>query len=161
MSLSHQRILIIGGGFSGMAAAIELRKQGAQVDLVEIDPGWRNYGAGISLGDAKRELVYGRVSRRLRECVLSKGNTLDPAEAYRAFRGRDPDPAAPLIRRALSLACADTLDPGLPLGVQGAGLSGPALLRRRESGRVCRSEQLGWRWLRRFQACRAFCLACL
>ena len=52
MSLSHQRILIIGGGFSGMAAAIELRKQGAQVDLVEIDPGWRSYGAGISLGGA-------------------------------------------------------------------------------------------------------------
>eukprot|EP01034_Spumella_vulgaris_P041191 gene41191-50988_t len=35
-----------------MAAAIELRKQGAQVDLVEIDPGWRSYGAGISLGGA-------------------------------------------------------------------------------------------------------------
>jgi 2-polyprenyl-6-methoxyphenol hydroxylase-like FAD-dependent oxidoreductase len=44
------KILIIGGGFSGMAAAIELRKQGADVDLVEIDPEWRNYGAGISLG---------------------------------------------------------------------------------------------------------------
>ena len=35
----HQRILIIGGGFSGMAAAIELRKRGAAVDLAEIDPG--------------------------------------------------------------------------------------------------------------------------
>lgn len=52
MNLTSQRILIIGGGFSGMAAAIELRKQGAQVDLVEIDPGWRSYGAGISLGGA-------------------------------------------------------------------------------------------------------------
>lgn len=52
MSLSSQCILIIGGGFSGMAAAIALRKQGAQVDLVEIDPGWRSYGAGISLGGA-------------------------------------------------------------------------------------------------------------
>ena len=47
-----QRILIIGGGFSGMSAAIELRKAGAEVDLVEIDPEWRNYGAGISLGGA-------------------------------------------------------------------------------------------------------------
>ena len=35
-----------------MSAAIELRKLGAEVDLVEIDPGWRNYGAGISLGGA-------------------------------------------------------------------------------------------------------------
>ena len=52
MALAAQRILIIGGGFSGMSAAIELRKLGAEVDLVEIDPGWRSYGAGISLGGA-------------------------------------------------------------------------------------------------------------
>lgn len=50
--MTPRRILIIGGGFSGMAAAIQLRKQGAEVDLVEIDPGWRSYGAGISLGGA-------------------------------------------------------------------------------------------------------------
>ncbi|WP_077035459.1 FAD-dependent oxidoreductase [Pelomonas sp. KK5] len=47
-----KNILIIGGGFSGMAAAIQLRKIGAHVDLVEIDPGWRSYGAGISIGGA-------------------------------------------------------------------------------------------------------------
>jgi 2-polyprenyl-6-methoxyphenol hydroxylase-like FAD-dependent oxidoreductase len=52
MTRSASRILIIGGGFSGMAAAIQLRKLGAEVDLVEIDPGWRSYGAGISLGGA-------------------------------------------------------------------------------------------------------------
>ena len=44
--------LIIGGGFSGMSAAIEFRKHGVGVDLVEIDPQWRSYGAGISLGGA-------------------------------------------------------------------------------------------------------------
>jgi 2-polyprenyl-6-methoxyphenol hydroxylase-like FAD-dependent oxidoreductase len=52
MTLAARRILIIGGGFSGMAAAIALRQRGADVDLVEIDPGWRSYGAGISLGGA-------------------------------------------------------------------------------------------------------------
>jgi 2-polyprenyl-6-methoxyphenol hydroxylase-like FAD-dependent oxidoreductase len=46
------RVLIIGGGFSGMSAAIELRKRGVEVDIAEIDPGWRSYGAGISLGGA-------------------------------------------------------------------------------------------------------------
>lgn len=51
MTAAH-KILIIGGGFSGMAAAIQLRKQGCAVDVVEIDPGWRSYGAGISLGGA-------------------------------------------------------------------------------------------------------------
>jgi 2-polyprenyl-6-methoxyphenol hydroxylase-like FAD-dependent oxidoreductase len=52
MSASGLRVLIIGGGFSGMSAAIQLRKSGASVDLVEIDAGWRSYGAGISLGGA-------------------------------------------------------------------------------------------------------------
>ena len=47
-----RKVLIVGGGFSGMSAAIQLRKQGVEVDLVEIDSGWRSYGAGISLGGA-------------------------------------------------------------------------------------------------------------
>jgi 2-polyprenyl-6-methoxyphenol hydroxylase-like FAD-dependent oxidoreductase len=46
------KVLVVGGGFSGMSAAIQLRKQGVAVDLVEIDSGWRSYGAGISLGGA-------------------------------------------------------------------------------------------------------------
>lgn len=52
MTRPVEQVLIIGGGFSGMAAAIEFRKRGIEVDLVEIDPGWRSYGAGISLGGA-------------------------------------------------------------------------------------------------------------
>jgi 2-polyprenyl-6-methoxyphenol hydroxylase-like FAD-dependent oxidoreductase len=47
-----RKCLVVGGGFSGMSAAIELRKRGVAVDLVEIDPAWRNYGAGISIGGA-------------------------------------------------------------------------------------------------------------
>lgn len=47
-----KRILVIGGGFSGMSAAILLAGAGHSVDLVEIDPGWRSYGAGISLNGA-------------------------------------------------------------------------------------------------------------
>lgn len=47
--MSAKKILIIGGGIAGMCAAIQLRKTGAQVDLVEIDPHWRVYGAGITL----------------------------------------------------------------------------------------------------------------
>lgn len=49
---NKRKVLIVGGGFSGMSAAIQLRKQGLEVDLVEIDSGWRSYGAGISLGGA-------------------------------------------------------------------------------------------------------------
>lgn len=50
MAALIQSVLVVGGGFSGMSAAIELRKRGIAVDLVEIDPHWRNYGAGISIG---------------------------------------------------------------------------------------------------------------
>jgi 2-polyprenyl-6-methoxyphenol hydroxylase-like FAD-dependent oxidoreductase len=50
--MAARKVLIVGGGFSGMAAAIEFSKAGTSVTLVEIDPEWRSYGAGISLGGA-------------------------------------------------------------------------------------------------------------
>jgi peptidyl-dipeptidase Dcp len=40
-----------------------------------------------------------KVAGRLREFVLSTGNTVDPADAYRSFRGRDPGIAALMRRR--------------------------------------------------------------
>jgi 2-polyprenyl-6-methoxyphenol hydroxylase-like FAD-dependent oxidoreductase len=42
-------VLIIGGGIAGMSAAIALREAGVDVDLVERDPHWRVYGAGITI----------------------------------------------------------------------------------------------------------------
>ncbi|PMS16846.1 hypothetical protein C0Z18_22120 [Trinickia dabaoshanensis] len=50
MTAPIQRVLVIGGGFSGMATAIQCAKLGLTVELAEIDPGWRSYGAGISIG---------------------------------------------------------------------------------------------------------------
>jgi peptidyl-dipeptidase Dcp len=47
-----------------------------------------------------------RVAARLREHVLSRGNSIDPADGYRAFRGRDPDVAALLRRRGFSAPAA-------------------------------------------------------
>jgi len=43
------KILIVGGGVAGMSCAIQMRKAGIAVDLVEIDPSWRIYGAGITI----------------------------------------------------------------------------------------------------------------
>ena len=73
------KALVIGGGFSGMAAAIELRKQGVQVDLIEIDPGWRSYGAGISLGGATL-----RAFRQLGilDAFLREGNGADGVKLF-------------------------------------------------------------------------------
>ncbi|WP_342130906.1 FAD-dependent oxidoreductase [Hydrogenophaga sp. OTU3427] len=69
-----KHILIIGGGFSGMAAAIQLRKSGAEVDLVEIDPGWRSYGAGISLGGATLRAFR---TLGILDAFLAQGNASD------------------------------------------------------------------------------------
>ncbi len=79
MTSTADKVLIIGGGFSGMAAAIELRRQGVQVDLVEIDPGWRSYGAGISLGGATL-----RAFRRLGvlDAFLERGAATDNVDIF-------------------------------------------------------------------------------
>jgi 2-polyprenyl-6-methoxyphenol hydroxylase-like FAD-dependent oxidoreductase len=74
MTRAAQHILIIGGGFSGMAAAIQLRKSGAEVDLVEIDPGWRSYGAGISLGGATLRAFR---TLGILDAFLAQGNASD------------------------------------------------------------------------------------
>ncbi len=41
--------LIVGGGIGGMAAAISLASRGVTVDLIDLDPEWRVYGAGITI----------------------------------------------------------------------------------------------------------------
>lgn len=50
--LSQLKALIIGGGTGGMCSAIQLRKIGVQVDLIDIDPNWRMIGAGITITGA-------------------------------------------------------------------------------------------------------------
>lgn len=44
--------LVVGGGIGGMAAAIVLRRLGVRVDLIDLDPHWRVYGAGITITSA-------------------------------------------------------------------------------------------------------------
>jgi 2-polyprenyl-6-methoxyphenol hydroxylase-like FAD-dependent oxidoreductase len=79
MAPAVSKVLVIGGGFSDMSA-IELRKRGITVDLVEIDPRWQSYGAGISLGGATL-----RVLRTLGvlDAFLEAGYAADGAEVYR------------------------------------------------------------------------------
>ena len=42
-------ILTVGGGIGGMAAAIQLGRLGHDVEIVDLDPEWRVYGAGITI----------------------------------------------------------------------------------------------------------------
>lgn len=57
MGARVQKALIIGGGFAGMTAALQLQAQGISVELVETDAGWRSYGAGISLNGATLRVI--------------------------------------------------------------------------------------------------------
>jgi 2-polyprenyl-6-methoxyphenol hydroxylase-like FAD-dependent oxidoreductase len=43
------KLLIIGGGIAGMSLAVFMRRIGWDIDLIEADPEWRVYGAGISI----------------------------------------------------------------------------------------------------------------
>jgi 2-polyprenyl-6-methoxyphenol hydroxylase-like FAD-dependent oxidoreductase len=47
--MNDKRLLIVGGGIAGMSLAIRMRERGWGVDLIESDPQWRVYGAGISI----------------------------------------------------------------------------------------------------------------
>jgi 2-polyprenyl-6-methoxyphenol hydroxylase-like FAD-dependent oxidoreductase len=49
MSRPVRRALIVGGGIGGMAATIAFRRSGIEVDLIDLDPDWRVYGAGITI----------------------------------------------------------------------------------------------------------------
>ena len=75
------KVLVIGGGFSGMTAAIQLRKAGADVELVEIDPGWRTYGAGITLAGSGSSLRALREIGVLEE-FLRRGHAADGLDLF-------------------------------------------------------------------------------
>lgn len=49
MDVNDLEILIVGGGVGGMAAAIRFAEKGAKVRLIDLDPNWRVYGAGITI----------------------------------------------------------------------------------------------------------------
>ncbi|MGI4985745.1 MAG: FAD-dependent oxidoreductase [Janthinobacterium lividum] len=69
-----KKALVIGGGIGGMCASIQLRKLGLDIDLVEINPQWSVYGAGIT--------ISGPTLRALREIgvhreVIAQGGHWD------------------------------------------------------------------------------------
>ena len=46
---SVKKTLIVGGGIGGMAAAIALAERGVEIEIIDLDPEWRVYGAGITI----------------------------------------------------------------------------------------------------------------
>ncbi len=44
-----KNVLVVGGGIGGMTAALALERRGVAVTLIDADPKWRVYGAGITI----------------------------------------------------------------------------------------------------------------
>ena len=116
MTVPVHKVLIIGGGFSGMCAAIQLRKLGVAVDLVEIDPGWRSYGAGITVsGPSMRALgTVGLLPQFLRSGWSADGLDLFSADGHHLASLPTPRVAGPdiagtggIMRPALAKILAD------------------------------------------------------
>jgi 2-polyprenyl-6-methoxyphenol hydroxylase-like FAD-dependent oxidoreductase len=100
-----KRALVVGGGIAGMCTAIELRKRGVAVDLLELDEHWRVAGAGISInGAALRALkTIGVVDEVLKRGAGSDGVSLCTAAG--AVIGTIPTPriAGPEIAGAAGI----------------------------------------------------------
>lgn len=99
MNQAVQRVLIVGGGFSGMAAAIQLRKAGVAVDLLEISRDWSSYGAGISLGGASLRAIktLGLLEEFLRRGFAGDGLDLLTPDGQPIGRVPTPRVAGPEI----------------------------------------------------------------
>ena len=99
----------------GMPSELVMRHRTPQFGHVFASDG---YSAGyysylwsdVITADAFEAFVEGggpydkKVSERLRKFIFSVGNTVDPAEAYRSFRGRDPRVEALMRKRGFPVA---------------------------------------------------------
>jgi 2-polyprenyl-6-methoxyphenol hydroxylase-like FAD-dependent oxidoreductase len=113
---SVKSVLVVGGGIAGMCAAIELRKRGIEVDLVEADPEWRVYGAGITIsapslrafqriGVLEAILEHGAASEGL-DLFLANGAPLGPIPG-RAAAGSSISASVGILRPALARILRD------------------------------------------------------
>lgn len=73
MSPAADRVLVVGGGLAGTAAALSLARTGIAVELVEREAVWRATGTGITLmGPALRALEHLGL---LEQCLREGGGT--------------------------------------------------------------------------------------
>jgi 2-polyprenyl-6-methoxyphenol hydroxylase-like FAD-dependent oxidoreductase len=99
----------VGGGVAGMSCAIELAKRIHDVHLIDQDPQWRSYGAGIT--------IQGPTFRALRQVGVAE-EVAGMGYPCRGSRARLAD--GTLLGEVLTTA----LEPGLP---DGGGILRPLL----------------------------------
>jgi 2-polyprenyl-6-methoxyphenol hydroxylase-like FAD-dependent oxidoreductase len=132
-----RKVLIVGGGIGGMATAIRFREAGVAVDLIDIDPDWRVYGAGITITGITLR-AYKRLG--LLEDIRTQGAISNGSRIFR-FDGvhlRDLDEPAleeglpatggimrPILHRIMQ-GRVTALDTNVRLGLSVAALSSDA-----------------------------------
>jgi 2-polyprenyl-6-methoxyphenol hydroxylase-like FAD-dependent oxidoreductase len=92
------KVLIVGGSVAGMSCAIQMRNAGIAVDLIEIDPGWRAYGAGITItGPTLRALQ----TLGVLDPVIAAGATWNSAKVHNKAGELLAEMALPIIAAGL------------------------------------------------------------
>jgi 2-polyprenyl-6-methoxyphenol hydroxylase-like FAD-dependent oxidoreductase len=111
------KVLVLGGGIGGMCAAIELRKLGVAVDLVELSPDGAVYGAGItvsgpslralrSVGVVDQVIAQGGHWTHIDICA-GDGTLLNTVPVAHADGADDLPPAGGILRPVLARILAD------------------------------------------------------
>ncbi|RTE70328.1 hypothetical protein BHE90_015269 [Fusarium euwallaceae] len=80
MSLQHLSVIIVGAGFGGLAAAIELRQRGAKVVVFEASENFEKQGDVISIGANGTRII--RKWKDFWENFLSVSSQFEVAEIY-------------------------------------------------------------------------------
>ncbi|NBC34968.1 NAD(P)-binding protein [Novosphingobium sp. FSY-8] len=95
---SVAKALIVGGGIGGMAAAIAMAERGVRVDLIDLDPQWRVYGAGITItGPTLR--AYRRLG--LLDAIKAQGAITNKTRLFRYDGTHIKDLDEPVIEEGL------------------------------------------------------------
>ena len=96
------KVLVVGGGVGGMSAALALARRGVEVELVDADPHWRAYGAGISVtGLSLRAFADLGILDEVRERgFVGAGIRLRGADGSVMFESPLPPEDAPPVARS-------------------------------------------------------------
>ncbi|HWU61369.1 MAG TPA: FAD-dependent monooxygenase [Ensifer sp.] len=73
------KVLVVGGGVGGMAAAIRMREAGIAVDLIDLDAKWGVYGTGVSLSTLTLRALS---DLGLSKEIMVEGNCYDTVILY-------------------------------------------------------------------------------
>jgi 2-polyprenyl-6-methoxyphenol hydroxylase-like FAD-dependent oxidoreductase len=111
-----KRVLIVGGGVSGMALAIGLGRAGIAVDIAELSANWGTYGAGLTLtGPGLRAFhrlgLLARIAQEgfcsdIRKICDRAGNLLFTAPATRQIDASVPNGGG-IMRPALHVVMSE------------------------------------------------------